>query len=119
MKQIWFTFNLVANYINNKNLKPVGNAGKLAAWLEAVQLSYPVNPYMSLFAGLSHVLAGNTEPVARNFEKTKKILDGSDYWRHRFTQFSLTNIMADLPKNRNEVQEVLEPLRKQYSKWTR
>ena len=118
MKQIWFTFNLVANYINNKNLKPGGTADKLAAWLEAVQLSYPSNPYMSLFAGLSHILAGNMEPVVRNIEKTERILDESGYWRHRFTQFSLTDIMANLPKNEVAVQTVLDPLRKRYSKWT-
>lgn len=115
VKQIWFAFNLVANYINNKNLKEGGRPEKLARYLEAVQLVYPVNPYMPLFAGLSRLLAGNLDLAQRHLEKTKKNLAGSEYWNTRFNQFGLTEIVNDFPKNAAEIHEVLEPLRKRYS----
>src|SRR3972149_2791304 len=71
---------VAANYINNKNLKKGGSPGKLAKYLEAVLLVYPNNPYMPLFAGLSHVLLGNQELAQNHLEKTKKNLQGSQYW---------------------------------------
>ena len=117
VKQIWFAFNLIANYINNKNLKEGGRPEKLARYLEAVQLVYPANPYMSLFAGLSHVLIGNQGFAQKHREKTKKNLQGSEYWNTRFNQFGLTKIVNDSPQNAAEVQEVLEPLRKRSSEW--
>ncbi|OGL46311.1 MAG: hypothetical protein A2W05_11695 [Candidatus Schekmanbacteria bacterium RBG_16_38_10] len=117
VKQIWFAFNLIVNYINNKNLKEGGRPEKLARYLEAVQLVYPANPYMSLFAGLSHVLIGNQGFAQKHREKTKKNLQGSEYWNTRFNQFGLSKIVNDFPQNAAEVQEVLEPLRKRYSEW--
>ena len=118
IKQIWFTFNLVANYINNKNLKEGGNPEKLAAWLEAVQLVYPDNPYMPLFAALSYILLGNKEQAQRQFTKTKKNLEGSEYWNSRFNQFGLMDITNNFPQNADEVQKTLDPLRKRYLEWT-
>lgn len=118
IKQIWFTFNLVANYMNNKNLKEGGNPEKLAAWLEAVQLVYPNNPYMPLFAALSYILLGNKEQAQRQFTKTKKNLEGSEYWNSRFNQFGLMDITNNFPQDADEVQKTLDPLRKRYLEWT-
>jgi hypothetical protein len=118
IKQIWFTFNLVANYINNKNLKEGGNPEKLAAWLEAVQLVYPNNPYMPLFAALSYILLGNKEQAQKQFTKTKKNLERAEYWNSRFNQFGLMDITNNFPQDDDEVQKTLNPLRKRYLEWT-
>ncbi len=118
IKQFWFTFNLVANYINNKNLKEGGNPEKLAAWLEAVQLVYPNNPYMPLFAALSYILLGNKEQAQKQFTKTKKNLEGAEYWNSRFNQFGLMDITNNFPQDADEVQKTLDPLRKRYLEWT-
>ena len=118
IKEIWFAFNLVANYINNKNLKDGGRPEKLAKYLEAVHLVYPNNPYMPLFAGISHVLLGNLEMTQKHLEKTKRNLHGSEYWNTRFNQFGLNEIVNGFPENVNEVQKALDPLRKRFLKWT-
>ena len=118
IKQIWFSFNLIANYINNKNLKPSGRPDKLAAWLEAVQIAYPDNPYMALFTGLSYSSLGENESALSYYNKTRQILEKSAYWMHRFKQFSLTDILIKLPQNVYEVQDTLDPLRKRFSEWT-
>ncbi|OGL44743.1 MAG: hypothetical protein A2W05_01900 [Candidatus Schekmanbacteria bacterium RBG_16_38_10] len=122
IKQIWFTFNLVANYINNKNLKPGGNPEKLKSWLEAVQLVYPANPYMPLFAALSCVLIGEHEKAEQQLRRTKKNLEGSQYWIGRFAEFDLMSIVNNFPGNPEQVyrigiDRIPEQLRRRYSKW--
>lgn len=117
VKQIWFTFNLVGNYINNKNLKPEGKPDKFVSWVEAVQISYPNNPYMPLFAGLGYVLLGNKEKSRIYLEKVQKILVNSEYWQHRFKQFKLMKLVNNFPNNAEEVYNELEELKKPYQGW--
>ncbi|MDA2932849.1 B12-binding domain-containing radical SAM protein [Acidobacteria bacterium AH-259-D05] len=115
IKHIWFTFNLVANYINNKNLRPGGKPEKLRSWLEAVQLSYPDNPYMPLFTALSHVLLGDEESARRYFERTKRNLQSSENWKHQFERFGLMELVNHFPQKAEEVFQVLEPLQSRYA----
>ncbi len=117
VEQIWFSFNLVANYINNKNLKPDGRPEKFTSWVEAVRVAYPHNPYMSLFAGLGRVLLGDKESACKHLEDTKIILKESEYWSHRFSQFGLTHLVTNFPQNAEQVQETLGHLRERYSEW--
>lgn len=119
IKQIWFTFNLVANYIYNKNLKPDGRPEKFVSWVEAVHVVYPCNPYMPLFAGLGHTLLGNKKIASRHLKKAEENLKASRYWNNRFMQFGLTDIITNFPQDTKEVQEVLKPIRSRYSKWTK
>jgi len=117
VKQIWFSFNLVANYINNKNLQPGGRPKKFTSWVEAVKIAYPHNPYMSLFAGLGRVLLGDNESAYKHLENAKIILKESKYWDHRFSQFGLTHLVTNFPQNAEQVQGILEHLRGRYSEW--
>jgi len=115
VRQIWFSYNLVANYICNKNLKPGGNAGKFADWVEAVYIGYPDNPYMPLFAGLARVLTGEPERAARNFEAARRNLQASDYWRRRFEEFNLNPLVDAAPGTPGGVYECLAPLQAEYA----
>jgi len=117
VKQIWFTFNLVTNYINNKNLKPGGRPEKFIAWVEAIQVSYPQNPYMCLFAALAHVLHGREDRALQQLRKAKAILGLSSYWQHRFSQFQLTKLVEQFPTNKEQVYSGLEALQKEYATW--
>lgn len=117
INNIWFTFNLVANYINNKNLKSTGRPDKFVSWVEAVQVVYPDNPYMPLFAGIGHILLGNKEFGDINLEKAKHNLEVSKYWKSRFIQLDLMDLIVDFPKDAEEAHEVLESMRKRYSEW--
>ena len=117
VKQIWFSFNLVANYINNKSLKENGNPRKFTSWVEAVKLSYPLNPYMSLFAGIGRMLCSDTKSACRHLDDTRRILQGSEYWNRRFSQFNLNNVVNSFPQNAEGTREVLAELRKRYLAW--
>lgn len=111
---IWFTFNLVANYINNKNLKPGGDPEKYVAWIEALQITYPENPYMHLFGGLGRMLVGNADAAQTGFMKAKKIVSESEIWDYRFRQFGIDGLLERIPRNAHEVHERLEAIREQY-----
>jgi hypothetical protein len=42
IKEIWFTFNLLTNFFNNRNFKPGGNPLKIVKWFESIAASYLV-----------------------------------------------------------------------------
>lgn len=110
ISQIWFAFNLVANYFRNKNLRPGGRPEKFTSWVEAIQDVYPDNPYMPLFAGLGQVLLGNNRSAERHIKKTKENLGKSVYWSHRFAQFELMPLVAHFPTDARGAREILESL---------
>ena len=111
IQHIWFCFNLVMNYINNRNLQPEGRPGKFTYWVEAVKVAYPDNPYMSLFAGLGRVLMGDMISAHKHLEITAVILKKSEYWKHRFLQFNLADFVVDFPEDSPSVYEMLEYLK--------
>ena len=117
IRQIWFAFNLVGNYINNKNLKPGGRPEKFTSWVETLGITYPYNAYMPLFASLGHIMLGQNAKAKEQLEKVKENLQRDKYWQQRFEEFELNNIIDKFPKSPEEVQSVLEPLREKYSKW--
>jgi hypothetical protein len=117
IKEIWFGFNLVANYINNRNLREGGRPEKFVAWIEAIRIAHLQNPYMSLFAGLGHRLIGNSQSAESHITYTRNILKESKYWSDRFSQFGLTELVIDFPEDVEETKEALTVLRRRYSKW--
>lgn len=117
VKQIWFTFNLVGNYINNKNLKLGGDHFKFISWVEALLITYPQNPYMHLFIWLGYVLLGNNQKALPFLHRTIEIIEKSKYWKDRFIEFDLFNLVINFPINAKEVHNSLDKLRADYSKW--
>ena len=91
VKEIWFTFNLLGNYVFNKNLMEGGKPDKFISWVETVRRAWPTNPYMSLFLSLAYVISGEAEKAAELRRQTKLNSDG-DYWRERFSTFGLQAI---------------------------
>jgi len=114
LNNIWLTFNLLANYIGNKNLKPAGDAAKFVRWVEAVRVSYPENPYMSLFAGLGRVVMGDREQALEHHAACCAILGQSEVWNHRFERFGLDELVKNFPENDVEVYRGLEELFERY-----
>ena len=107
VKNIWLTFNLLGNYIGNKNLKPGGRPEKFVAWLDAVRIAYPKNPYMLLFAGLGRILLGEPVEARLLMAEAKRIVDGSPNWRYRFGKFGLDELLEKVPGGAGQVQDGL------------
>jgi len=112
IKEIWFTFNLVGNFINNKNLQPGGNPEKFVAWVEMAQVAYPTNPKMSLFLGMAHCLLGNHEKCRRYYENARHFSENA-YWVARFKEFGLEKVLDNPPMTKNAVFDTIGMLRKQ------
>lgn len=117
VKQIWFSFNLVANYINNKNLKQDGRPEKFVSWVEAVRVAYPDNPCMPLFAGLGYALLGKHDLAIKQVKNASEKVKASKYWNVRFVQFDLFNLLNNFPKTPREAMKVLGTMRSKYSQW--
>ncbi len=112
--EIWYTFNFLSNYIYNKNLKPGGNPEKLAAWIRALQLTYPENAYMPLFTGLAYVLCNDQEKALKELAKTRTNLERSEEARKRFNEFELADIVDDFPVSKEDVYKQLETIGKRF-----
>jgi hypothetical protein len=109
VREIWFAFNVICNYVFNKNLTPGGRPDKFIYWVENAQKSYPSNPYMCLFLSLAYVLRGDlgtaAELRAQAIEYSR-----SKYWRDRFETFGLDTILKAEPRTEQQVYNVLRGL---------
>ncbi len=47
-QELWFGFNLISNYLLNKNLRPGGRTRDLNRWLRGLEMSYPKHPIISI-----------------------------------------------------------------------
>jgi len=112
IKEIWFAFNLIGNYINNRNLTRQGEPEKFIAWVEMAQVPYPTNPYMSLFLALAYQIKGD---VRKTEEYRSKAVEFSktDYWRQRFADFKLVDILENFPQTAQETFDTIGLLREE------
>lgn len=114
IKEIWFTFNIIANYINNKNLRPEGRVGKFISWVEMAQLAYPDNPYMCLFLSLAYIIEGNYKK-AEEYHDRAKSASKNEYWIKRLDSFGLLRLLDNYPIDQAEVFRVLGELKEAVS----
>lgn len=114
LNTIWLTFNMAGNYINNKNLKPGGNPAKFTAWLDAVSVAYPKNPYMPLFAGLGRVLMDDPDGAQKGHSRCRDLLETSPGWRHKFDRLGILSLAESFPRTVSEAHRHLEDIRRQY-----
>lgn len=115
IREIWFAFNLIGNYINNKNLKPDGVVDKFISWVEMAQLAYPTNAYMSLFLSYAYTIKGGQGKSEDCYNKAV-LCCKSDYWQERFTSFGLDKLMDNPPQGKSGVFEAVAYLRDSISK---
>lgn len=116
IKEIWFTFNLVGNYINNKNLRPEGSVEKFIPWVEMARLAYPTNPYMSLFLALAYTINGDLSKAKDHYKRANRFHKTDEYWLKRFKSFNLIDVINDFPEDKDGVFESLEALRREINR---
>ena len=87
IKEVWFTFNLIANFIDNYNFKPGGNPAKIVRWFESIYQSYPYDVSMCAALAKGYRLLGNDAQFKVYQDKFKSILKQSKYWQWRVEQF--------------------------------
>ncbi|MEG4392869.1 B12-binding domain-containing radical SAM protein [Microcoleus sp. BROC3] len=104
LKEIWFTFNFVANFLDNPNFAPGGNPAKIVRWFESIHWGYPYDA--SMCAGLvkGYKLLGNQEKMSFYQHKFLSIVSESSYWQRRIQEFPemLEFAEVDLPGQNRE-----------------
>jgi len=110
IKEFWFAFNIIVNYICNKNLRADGHPRKFVAWVETARRAYPSNPYMTLFMALGHRLMGNDAEAIHLLELSRQNCN-DDYWKGRFSAFHLDGLLTDFPATPQAVYDELAHLR--------
>ncbi len=87
IKEVWFTFNMVANFVENRSFSSKGHMPKMVRWFESIVSSYPFDASMiaALAYGYKHL---------HEHEKHKEyqarfdvILKDSAYWQRRVEEF--------------------------------
>jgi len=120
VNEIWFAFNLVVNFINNKNLRPGGRPEKFIAWVEMAQAAYPTNPKMNLFLALAHRIRNDDAKAEAHRAIAAEHCTGG-YWQQRFEDFGLREVLENFPKGRDEAFERISALRariaRHYNGW--
>ena len=80
LKEIWFTHNLVGNFINNLNFQPGGRPDKIVRWFESIYHAYPYDASMVAGMARAYRMVGDTEKLELNRRKFHNILEGSTCW---------------------------------------
>ena len=102
--------------ILNKNTEPGGNPEKYLLWTRTLEERYHSHPYINFFLSLTNNLINNEKEAEIQHKKMLTNLR-DDYWKQKFNQFGLTEIVNNFPTNFSKSQEALEMLRKDYKKF--
>ena len=113
--EIWFTFNLLSNYVFNKNFNKNGNHKKIVSWIQSAMVPYPTNPYMPLFSALGLLMLGSKAQASDMFSLSEKRLLSSVYWNDRFSQFHLHNLLNERPTDDEGAFQAIQELQKTLS----
>jgi len=106
-QELWFGFNLIVNYMCNKNLRPTGNIDHFIRWLSGLQITYPHHPVMSLFLSLANLVKGDRKQADIQFNRTLRNLENSEYWRNRFEGYELNKVVGAYPIDSSTISDYL------------
>lgn len=87
VREIWFTFNFMVNFVENVNLKPGGNVTKIVKWYEAILGGYPSDASMCAVLVKAYRMLGNDEMAELYQQKFKNLVANSGYWQRRIVEF--------------------------------
>jgi radical SAM superfamily enzyme YgiQ (UPF0313 family) len=118
--EIWFTFNLVANFLDNPCYSDACFTKKLIHWLTAIHSGYPFDPSMTAALSHSYRLIGDTSNSAMYADLSEELILNSNYWQKRVRAFPELLTLCGFTRERRICQalkltppELLVP--KQYS----
>lgn len=87
IKEIWFTFNLVANFIDNPSFRPGPHMAKLVRWFESISGAYPFDASMIAALAYGHRHLGNESKRKEMQRRFDAVLKDSPYWQRRCEEF--------------------------------
>lgn len=112
--QYWFAYNLIVNYLSNKNLRPGGRVDQFLGWVGALEITYPHHPVIALFLCLANLIKGEAKAAEIYREKARALLDTSDDWRNKFELFSLDRLLDIRESDRDTIPGELDRIVQSY-----
>lgn len=97
--EIWFTFNLVANFLDNPCYKDIQSTTKLVHWLKAIYSGYPFDFSMASALSYCYRLLGNIEQSENFASQAYELLINSIYWQQRVRAFPELLILTSTSSN--------------------
>lgn len=85
--EIWFTFNLVANFFDNPCYTSKVYTEKLIHWLKAIHSGYPFDASMAAALSYSYRLIGEEQKANEFSTLAEAIILKSVYWQNRVLAF--------------------------------
>jgi radical SAM superfamily enzyme YgiQ (UPF0313 family) len=95
LNEIWFTFNLDINFLNNPNFSPEGNLEKIARWFESIYAGYPFDASMAAALAKSYKLMDQQEKSIHYKNRFNEVVKESGYWENRVKEFPEILEMAE------------------------
>ena len=95
VQELWFTFNLIVNFIFNKNLYPNGHPEKFIGWVEKARKAYPYNPYMLIFLAIAYKMQNNDELSKQRYDTAVEKINSDLYWKNRMEEFGITTLIKN------------------------
>jgi radical SAM superfamily enzyme YgiQ (UPF0313 family) len=87
LKEIWFSFNMEANFLNNTNFKPGGDVEKVVRWFESIFGCYPRDASMCAMLAHGYRLLGNRQKSEYYRDRFHLLHQEYDYWKRRVEEF--------------------------------
>lgn len=87
IKEIWFTFNLAANFLENPNFAPGGSPEKIVRWFESIAHAYPNDASMTAALARGYRLMGKREAFESHQAKFTALITKFPYWQRRVREF--------------------------------
>lgn len=85
--EIWFTFNLVANFFANPCYDSPDLTRKLIHWLLAIHSGYPFDASMTAALSYSYNILDSKEESKKFAHLTESLITNSAYWQRRVRAF--------------------------------
>jgi radical SAM superfamily enzyme YgiQ (UPF0313 family) len=96
LKEIWFTFNLITNFLQNPNFAPGGNPDKIVRWFDAIAQAYPYDASMAAALVRGYRLLGDEQKRLAYQRQFEALLEASGYWQRRVQEFPELLALAEL-----------------------
>jgi radical SAM superfamily enzyme YgiQ (UPF0313 family) len=99
LKEIWFTFNLIANFLENPNFMPDGSPEKIVRWFDSIAHAYPNDASMCAALAKGHKILGHKAQSRKYKQKFISIVSEFSYWQRRVKEFPELLGLADTPES--------------------
>lgn len=103
IKEIWFTFNLITNFLENPNFTPGGNVAKIVKWFESIAHAYPNDASMCAALAKGYRLLEEEKRFRFYQQRFMDTISKFSYWQRRIKEFPELLEFAEVPAQKTQI----------------